>query len=113
MIGLGELESREEDFRRRKINVYAISIDATEDASFVAELFPSLTVIADPDRKILKAFDVIHESSAQNGGDTAAPTTTLVDRAGTIRWIHRPADLFSRYPAHSLLDTLDTALELN
>lgn len=110
MVGLGELENRAEDYRKRNIKVYAISIDNTKDAGWVADQCPSLNVIADPKRQLIDAFSVLHPDSSPTGDDTAAPTTILIDRSGTVLWVHRPENLFSRYPAHELLDTIDEQL---
>ena len=112
MIGLGELEQRATDFADHNIRVFAISIDRAEDAAWVGEQCPSLTVIPDPESQLIDAFDVKHPHSSPTGDDTAAPTTILIDQEGLVRWVHRPADLFTRYPTHELLESVSKALAL-
>jgi hypothetical protein len=58
-----------------------------------------------------EAVDLIHQKSAPNGGDTAAPTTILVDGGGTVRWLFRPDRVFDRLRPAQLLAAIDKEMQ--
>ena len=47
------------------------------------------------------------EPSAPDGGDTAAPTTLLVDGGGTVRWTFRPDRFLNRLSPSQVLAAVD------
>src|SRR5437588_6118724 len=89
MIELGELESRHEDFARRNVRIIAVSVEGTLDALKTEADFPHLTVVADAGHGLSDAAELIHPHSGPDGSDTSAPTTILIDRHGTVRWLYR------------------------
>jgi peroxiredoxin len=107
MIELGQLEAAHEEFAKRKTRVVVISLEDEEAAKLTQADFPHLTVVADADRKLAEAIDVIHRASAPSGADTSAPTTVLVDGAGKVRWTFRPERFFTRLPAAEVLAAVD------
>jgi peroxiredoxin len=107
MIELGQLESQWQEFDKRKIGVVVISIEDQEDAKATQADFPHLVVVSDAQRQLSDAVEVIHPHSAPDGGDTAAPTTLLVDGGGTVRWVFRPDRVFTRLSPAQLLATID------
>jgi alkyl hydroperoxide reductase subunit AhpC len=107
MLELGQLERRHEDFARRQARVIAVSVEGTEDAKATQSDFPHLLVIADKERGLSDAVRLIHPHSAPDGGDTAAPTTIIVDRRGVVRWFYRPAKAISRLSADDVLRAID------
>ena len=107
MIELGQLEAQHAEFAQRKTRVVAISLEGQKDAQATHSDFPHLVVVSDADRKLTEAIDIIHRDSNPHGGDTAAPTTILVDGAGTIRWVHRPENVFARLSPAEVLAALD------
>src|SRR4051794_19114546 len=96
MIELGQLEGQYREFEKRKARVIAISLEDQETAKETQAAFPHLLVVADADRKLADAIDVIHRQSAPDGGDTTAPTTLLVDGTGTVRWTYRSERVLGR-----------------
>ena len=64
-------------------------------------------VLSDEGRKLAEAVAVIHPHSAMDGGDTAAPTTILVDGRGTVRWTFRPDRVLTRLSPAELLTAID------
>jgi peroxiredoxin len=107
MKELGELEAHHGDFDQRNTKVLAISMDGPEDAKATQKKFPHLTVLADPDRSLGDAFQVIHPHYAPDGGDTFAPTTILIDGDGRVRWIFRADRFIARLSPAEVLTGLD------
>src|SRR5689334_19101066 len=107
MIELGQLERRHEDFARRNTRVIAISVEGTEDASKTQADFPHLLVLSDQVRGLSDATGVIHPHSAPDGGDTSAPTTIVVDRHGTVRWLYRSGEVIARLSPDDVLRAVD------
>jgi len=107
MIELGELERRHEDFARRKWRVIVVSIEGPDDAERTQADFPHLLVLSDRQRVLAQAVGVIHPHSAPGGGDTAAPTTILIDQNGIVRWLYRPPAAISRLSPDEVLQAID------
>jgi peroxiredoxin len=107
MIELGELEAKHEEFAKRKTRVVVVSMEDQETAQLTQKDFPHLVVVADADRKLASALEVVHANSAPEGGDTAAPTTVIVDGNGVVRWVFRPDRIFRRLSPAEVLEKLD------
>ena len=107
MIELGELESHWQQFEDKKVRVVVISVEGPEEAKATQADFPHLAVVSDADHKLSDAVAVIHARSAPDGGDTAAPTTLLVDSSGTVRWVYRPERVLGRLSPSGLLAAID------
>ncbi len=107
MIELGQLDRRHADFDRRQTQVIAISVEGTADAQKTQTDFPHLLVLADEQRGLSEAAGVIHPQSAPDGQDTSAPTTILVDRDGTVRWVYRSGEVIARLSPDEVLQALD------
>jgi peroxiredoxin len=110
MIELGELEAHYTEFEKRNARLIVVSIENPSDAQKTQAEFPELTVVADHDRNLIDAVSALHAQSAPDGGDTAAPTTILVDGNGTVRWIFRPDRVFTRLSPAQLLAAFDEHL---
>lgn len=110
MIELVELERRHEDFARRQTRVIAISLEGRDEARQTQADFPHLLVLADADRNLANAAEVIHPNSGHDGGDTTAPTTIIVDGDGTVRWLYRPPRATERLSPDELLEAIDRHL---
>ena len=108
MIELGQLERRHEDFARRNARVIVISVERVEAAKETQAQFPHLLVIADEGRGLSNAAGLIHANSAPDGADTDAPTTILVDRNGTTRWVFRLGEVIARLSPDEVLQAIDT-----
>jgi alkyl hydroperoxide reductase subunit AhpC len=110
MIELGELEARHEDFARRNAQVVAVSEESQEDAAKTREQFPHLLVVADLEGRLITAANVLHPHAGPNGRDIAVPTTILVDRTGTVRWLFRSSSYLARLSPDELLAALDRTI---
>ena len=96
MVELGQLEARHEDFARRNTRVVAASIEGRDQAMKTQKQFPHLVIVADADRKLISAVEVLHRGVGPGGEDAAVPegddhrVRKLVRRAAFFDR-HRPA----------------------
>ena len=110
MTELGELDKHHADFAQRNARLVAVSIEGVKEAEQTQKDFPHLTIVADPDQNLANTVKVIHPHAAPDGGDAAAPTTILVDRAGTVKWLYRPQRYIERLSPDELLAAVDEHL---
>ena len=110
MIELGQLEGQWQEFEKRKVQVVVISIEDLAAAKATQAEFPHLTVVTDADRNLINVVNAIHPHSSPDGGDTAAPTTILIDRQGMVRWLFRPERHIVRLTPQELLAAVDERL---
>jgi peroxiredoxin len=113
MVELGELEKQFQEFARRQTRVVVVSLENRESAQQTQQDFPHLEVLADPDRRLGGALEVIHPGAAPGGEDTFAPTTFLLDGTGKVRWLFRPERHVRRLSVAELLSAVDQYLGPN
>ncbi|MGH7134333.1 MAG: redoxin domain-containing protein [Pirellulales bacterium] len=106
MIELGQLERRHEDFAKRNARVVVASLEEPEAARKTQAQFPHVVVLADHDRNLANAAEVIHARSTPEGGDTSAPTTIIIGPDGNVRWLYRPSAAIVRNSPDELLRAL-------
>src|SRR5437868_11030453 len=110
MMELVQLERRHEDFSRRQTRVIVISMEGLDDAKKTQADFPHLLVLADQGRGLSEAAGLIHPHAAPDGSDVDAPTTIVVDRHGTVRWLYRSPRVLTRLSPDEVLQALDRSL---
>jgi peroxiredoxin len=110
MIELGQLERRHEDFVRRNTRVIVVSLEGLDDAQKTQADFPHLLVLADHERGLSEAVELIHAHSAPDGSDTSTPTTILVDQHGTVCWLYRSGEVIARLSPDEVLQAIDQHL---
>ena len=110
MTELVQLERRHEDFRKRDARVIAVSIEGLDDARKTQADYPHLTVLSDEARGLSEAAGLIHRHAAPDGSDTDVPTTILVDRSGTVRWLYRSPSVIARLSPDEVLRAIDRNL---
>jgi peroxiredoxin len=110
MVELGELEEHHAEFAWRNARVVVASTDSQEESQKTQKDFPHLVVVADPDRQLIAAAEVLHPKAGQHGEDVAAPTTFLIDREGMVRAVFRPKQVISRLSAEEVLAAVDAHL---
>ena len=93
MIELVQLERRHDDFPKRNTRVLVVSVEGLDDARKTQADFPHLIVLADQARSLSEMAGLIHPHAAPDGGDADVPTTILVDRHGTVRWLYRSPEV--------------------
>ena len=110
MIELGQLEAQQAEFARRNTRVVVASVESQQDAAKTAADFPHLLVLADEGRGLSEAVNLIHQRQGPGGADADAPTTILVDRRGTVRWLYRSPEVISRLSPDDVLRAVDEHL---
>ena len=110
MIELGQLERRHADFEQRDTRVVVVSMDGPDDARRTQEDFPHLLVLADNGRGLSGPAGLIDPGAAPDGGDVDRPTTVLVDRGGTVRWVYRSPSVIARLSPDEVLQGIDEHL---
>jgi alkyl hydroperoxide reductase subunit AhpC len=107
MTELVQLERRHEEFPKRSTRVIAVSVEDLEDARKTQADVPHLTVLSDEARGLSEAAAVIHPHAAPDGGDIDVPTTILVDRRGTVRWLYRSPSVIARLAPDEVVRAID------
>jgi peroxiredoxin len=110
MIELGELEAQHGEFEKRNTRVVVVSLDDQKNSQATQADFPHLVVVADTERQLIEAMDVLHAGAGHGGSDTAAPTTFLIDGAGHVRWTFRAERFFTRLSPADVLAAVDQHL---
>lgn len=65
--------------------------------------------MSDEEASLARAADVIAAQHSPTGGDTAAPTTFLIDRRGTVRSVLRRKSYLARVTPAELLAAVEGA----
>src|SRR4051812_40471182 len=99
MIELVELEKHHDEFAKRDTRIIVASNDNAEESLKTQKEYPHLIVLADADQKLISAAAVVHTRAGRHGEDVAAPTTFIIDKSGTVRWLFRPGQVTTRLPA--------------
>jgi peroxiredoxin len=103
-----QLERRHEDFAQRQTRVIAISVEGPEEAKKTQAQFPHLLVLSDAGHGLSDAAELIDaQNKGPNNSDIDAPTTILVDRRGTVRWLYRPGEVITRLSPEEVLQAID------
>jgi len=110
MVELGQLETRHEDFAKRNTRIVAVSLDNVEDSAKTQKKFPHLIIVSDAKEELARAAEVIAPQHSPTGGDTAAPTTVLIDRSGEVRSVYRPERFINRLTPDEVLKAVDAQL---
>src|SRR5712691_9076604 len=107
MVELGQLEARHADFDNQNVRIVAVSPDNLEESKKTQEAFPHLQIVSDAKLSMADALAIIDKGRGPGGEDTNAPTTMLVDGAGTVRWIYRADRFMVRLSPDDLLKAVD------
>jgi peroxiredoxin len=104
MAELGQLEARHADLDAKNTRLVAVSLDNVDDTAAMQKKFPHLTLVSDADRSLVDAAGVLGpQRNPLDGSQTVAPTTVLIDRSGTVRWLFRPDRYLERLSPDDLL----------
>jgi alkyl hydroperoxide reductase subunit AhpC len=107
MIELVQLERHHEDFEKRNTRVLVASLEELDDAKKTQAQFPHLSVLADHSRTLSEASGLIHPHAGPDGRDADVPTTVLVDRRGSVRWLYRSPRVIARLSPEDVLQEID------
>ena len=111
MTELVQLERRHEEFPKRNARVVAVSVEGLDDARRTQADYPHLTVVSDEAHGLSEAAGLIHPHAAPDGGDTDVPTTILIDRSGTVRWLYRSPSVIERLSPDEVIRAVDQNLQ--
>lgn len=111
MIELVQLERRHEEFPKRNARVIAVSVEGLDDARKTQADFPHLTVLSDEALGLSEAAGLIHRHAAPDGRDADVPTTILVDRRGSVRWLYRSPSVIARLAPDEVVRAIDRNIE--
>ena len=128
-LQLHGLAQAKPEFDKRGLRIVAISVDVPgEEAKTQAKHDVPFPMLSDSDLAAHRAFNVVHVASegeskamagygidldkysGQHHHSYAVPSIFLVDRAGTVRWVHVDQDYKTRPSVEQLLGVADRVL---
>lgn len=88
---LGEFVKHDADFKEFDVQVLAISVDPPEKGKWTQEkLKATFPFLSDSKREVMELYGTRSpEHYNPEGGSINTPTLVLIDKSGTIRWIHQ------------------------
>jgi peroxiredoxin len=88
---LGEFAKHEADFKKLDVQILAISVDPPERGKWVEEkVKASFPILSDSKHEVMDLYGTRSpQYHNREGGDINTPTLVLIDKSGTIRWIHQ------------------------
>ena len=87
-----------------------VALSSGEAARQTQGQYPNLTLVGDDSEHLANRLELFHLKKAPNGKRAFAPTTILVDRSGTIRYVARPSSIADRLHWSELLDRAKQSL---
>ncbi|MBL8694230.1 MAG: redoxin domain-containing protein [Planctomycetes bacterium] len=114
MICRAELQGLGDELAGRGIAapaVLAIAPDAPEDLkAFGEQLGPAIALFSDADRRVIRAFDLLHPGAQPGGGDTARPATFVISGGGEILFAHAAESVLDRPDPADTADVYEKAV---
>jgi len=91
MSELGEFVKHDKDFKAMDVQVLAISVDPPDKGKGAQEkLNATFPLLSDSKREVMELYGTRSpEHHNREGGAINTPTLVLIDKTGTIRWIHQ------------------------
>jgi peroxiredoxin len=88
---LGEFVKHEDDLKALDVQVLAISVDPPERGKWVEEkLKAPFPILSDSKQEVMELYGTRSPAYRnREGGSINTPTLVLIDKTGTIRWIHQ------------------------
>ncbi len=88
---LGEFVKHDADFRNLDVQILAISVDPPEKGKLVQQkLKAPFPILSDSKLEVMELYGTRSpQYHNREGGTINSPTLVLVDKTGTIRWIHQ------------------------
>ena len=86
----------------------AVSVDPVEvNRSLSEKAGLTFPLLADPEEKVIRAYDLRHIRGGPKGVDIARPAEFLIDRTGTVRWVNLTDDFRVRLSGEQVLRIVD------
>ena len=108
MAELGEFVKHFQELQALDVEVLGVSVDPIDKASEArAKLKAPFPMLSDSDGKVMDLYGTrspVYKNRAGTAINT--PTLVLIDRTGTIRWLHQAADYRIRAPISEVLNEI-------
>lgn len=100
MNELGEFVKHEADLKSLDVQVLGISVDLPDKGKWVQEkLNAAFPILSDSKGEVMELYGTRSpEYRNREGVSINTPTLVLIDKSGTIRWIHQAANFRVRAP---------------
>lgn len=110
MAELGEFVKHNHEIERLDVQVLAISVDPVDKVSETrARLKAPFPMLSDSHDRVMDLYGTRSPLYKNRGGASInTPTLVLIDRAGTIRWMHQAADYRIRATISEVLKEIRT-----
>jgi peroxiredoxin len=93
---------------KRNGKLLAISVDPPDiNQKVVSRLGLPYPILADTDRKVTRAYGLLHPGGGPHGADIPLPANILVSRAGKILWSRVSVSVQDRNDPQTLIDLID------
>jgi peroxiredoxin len=108
MAELGEFVKHHQELRDLDVQVLAISVDPIEQVRETrAKLKVPFAMLSDSHDQVMDSYGTRSPVyKGKNGAAINTPTLVLIDRKGTIRWLHQAADYRIRAPISEVLNEI-------
>lgn len=97
---LGEFVKHYAEFKALDVQILAISVDPPDKGRWVQEkLKVPFPILSDSMRAVMVLYGTRSPKyHGRNGASINTPTLVLIDKTGTIRWIHQAGNFRIRAP---------------
>lgn len=108
MAELGEFVKHHQDLQALDVQVLAISVDPIDKVSETRDkLKAPFPMLSDSHGKAMDLYGTRSPVfTNRNGASINTPTLVLIDKIGTIRWLHQAADYKIRAPISEVLNEI-------
>ncbi len=88
---LGEFVKHDADFKKLDVQILAISVDPPDKGKWAQDkLNATFPFLSDSKREVMELYGTRSpQYHNHEGGTINTPTLVLIDKTGTIRWIHQ------------------------
>ena len=108
MAELGEFVKHHQEIQALDVQVLAISVDPLDKASETrSRLKAPFPILSDSHGEVMELYGTRSPVyKGRNGMAINTPTLVLIDKTGTIRWLHQAADYRIRAPISEVLNEM-------
>ena len=108
MAELGEFVKHYQELQALDVQVLAVSVDPVGNVSEArAKLKAPFPMLSDSDEKVMDLYGTRSpEYKNRDGAAINTPTLVLIDKTGTVRWLHQAADYRIRAPISDVLNQI-------
>lgn len=108
MAELGEFVKHDQELQALNVQVLGVSVDPVDKASEARnKLKAPFPMLSDLHGKVMDLYGTrspLYKN--RNGAAINTPTLVLIDKTGTIRWLHQAADYRIRAPISLVLNEI-------